>query len=73
MEPCFNKFSSTFYFKSPSNSIPSSDSALYSDIISHGNDVSDLVKAYLNFNFDSTFVITPEIWEEESSRPILNP
>lgn len=29
--------------------------------------------AFLNFQFDSTFVISPEEWEEESSRPIVNP
>ncbi len=57
----------------PSDSIPNSDSTLYADIMSHGNDVSDLVKAYLNFNFDFSFVVSPELWEEESSRPIFNP
>jgi len=52
------------------DSLTSSQLSTIEDIATRTNDVSDLAMAYLNFYNNGAYLMNPEEWEEESSRPV---
>lgn len=57
----------------PKDSITITEMDMFNDIMIRNNDISDLIRAYLNFHCDSNYLILPEQWAEEESRPLNNP
>lgn len=52
------------------DSLTSTQLATMDDIANRTNDISDLAMAYLNFYKNGTYLMNPEEWSEENSRPV---